>query len=91
MQVHVHMLHALESRMGVDMQQHHHDRHAADPAIAGWRKSRRSGSQGNCVEVAFLGTDRVGVRDSKAPDGPVLIFAGSRFDALLKAIKRGLG
>jgi hypothetical protein len=35
-----------------------------------WRTSSYSGGSGNCVEVAV---DRsVGVRDSKAPDGPVL-------------------
>lgn len=73
------------------MQQDHDDRRAGDPANARWRKSRRSGAQGNCVEVAFLGTGRVGVRDSKAPDGPVLIFAGSRFDDLKRAIRRDLG
>jgi hypothetical protein len=72
------------------MQQDHDDRRAADLSNARWRKSHRSGAQGNCVEVAALGAELVGVRDSKAPDGPVLIFAGSRFDALVTAIKRGL-
>jgi hypothetical protein len=73
------------------MQQDHDEGRAANPAPVRWRKSRRSGAQGNCVEVALLGTDLVGVRDSKAPDGPVLIFTGSRFAALVRAIKRDLG
>ena len=39
-----------------------------------WRKSSFSGSNGDCVEVAFLGSDHVGVRDSKATAGPYLRF-----------------
>ena len=38
-----------------------------------WRKSSRSGSDGGqCVELANLET-KVAVRDSKYPDGPVLV------------------
>jgi Domain of unknown function (DUF397) len=40
---------------------------------AGWMKSSYSANNGVCVEVA-LGTDHVAVRDSKHPDGPVLLF-----------------
>ncbi|MFG2005916.1 DUF397 domain-containing protein [Spirillospora sp. NPDC048911] len=40
---------------------------------ANWRKSSYSGdSGGQCVELADLG-DRVGVRDSKDPEGGVLV------------------
>ncbi|WP_432901111.1 DUF397 domain-containing protein [Micromonospora matsumotoense] len=41
---------------------------------AGWRKSRRSGSNDQCVEVATNLVGVVGVRDSKDPAGPVLTF-----------------
>ncbi|MET8281855.1 DUF397 domain-containing protein [Micromonospora sp. NPDC005174] len=42
---------------------------------ARWRKSSRSnGSGGNCVEVADNLSGLVAVRDSKDPDGPVLVF-----------------
>jgi hypothetical protein len=73
------------------MRHDHGDPRAADSSNARWRKSRRSGAQANCVEVAFLDIDLVAVRDSKAPDGPVLIFASSQFDALVAAVKRGIG
>lgn len=39
-----------------------------------WRKSSRSGEQGQCVELADLG-DVIGIRDSKAPAGPVLTIS----------------
>lgn len=42
---------------------------------ATWRKSTRSGSSGgDCVEVADNLPGIVGVRDSKDPEGPALVF-----------------
>ncbi|SCL47824.1 protein of unknown function [Micromonospora eburnea] len=38
-----------------------------------WRKSSRSGGEGDCVEVAGF-AEAVGVRDSKDRQGPVLSF-----------------
>jgi hypothetical protein len=46
---------------------------SCDLTTAAWRKSIRSGGQGQCVEVADL-PDVVAVRDSKNPAGPVLAF-----------------
>ncbi|MEW2380888.1 DUF397 domain-containing protein [Micromonospora sp. NPDC047707] len=45
----------------------------AELARAGWRKSSHSGDEGACVEIATL-PRVVGVRDSKDPAGPVLLF-----------------
>jgi hypothetical protein len=43
---------------------------------ARWRKSTRSnGNGGNCVEVADNLAGVIGVRDSKDPNGPALVFA----------------
>ncbi|HEV8557492.1 MAG TPA: DUF397 domain-containing protein [Actinophytocola sp.] len=40
-----------------------------------WRKSSRSTSQANCVEIAHpTTTQQVAVRDSKNPVGPTLTF-----------------
>ena len=42
---------------------------------AAWRKSTRSGTQGDCVEVADNLPGVVAVRDSKDRHGPALTFS----------------
>ncbi|WP_327145364.1 DUF397 domain-containing protein [Nocardia sp. NBC_01327] len=54
-----------------------------DPADAQWFKSSKSPSANECVEIAFLGANTVGVRDSKNPSGPVLVFPGEHWDRFL--------
>ena len=52
---------------------------------AKWRKSSYSGSNGgNCVELAGVG-GVVGVRDSKDPDGPVLLVSPAALRAAVWA------
>lgn len=53
-----------------------------------WRKSTRSQNNGACLEVARVG-DAIGVRDSKNPDGPVLVFTLREFDAFLDGAAKG--
>ncbi|UFS96993.1 DUF397 domain-containing protein [Nocardia huaxiensis] len=60
----------------------------ADLTDAEWFKSSRSGGGQECVEVAFL-ADAVGVRDSKDPTGPALVFAPQVWDTFTQAIGRG--
>lgn len=61
--------------------------HAAIPEGT-WRKSSFSGQGGDCVELADLG-ERVGVRDSKDPDGPRLQFTRSEMRAFLDGCAAG--
>ncbi|MFJ1460059.1 DUF397 domain-containing protein [Nocardia sp. N2S4-5] len=61
-----------------------------DLSSAQWFKSTRSGGSENCVEVAFLPNDLVGVRDSKAHPGPALVFTTTEWSAFTSAAQRGV-
>ena len=56
---------------------------------AAWRKSSRSGqgSNGACVEVAFVST-AVGVRDSKSPATGHLVFGDAAWQGFAAGVKR---
>ncbi|MFE3446538.1 DUF397 domain-containing protein [Nocardia sp. NPDC059180] len=54
-----------------------------------WFKSSYSGGQTDCVEVAWLRGGRVGVRDSKNPAGPALVFAPDQWDVFASALRSG--
>jgi hypothetical protein len=60
-----------------------------DPTRAAWRKSSRSGGQGNCVEVADTPA-AIGVRDSKDPKGPVLVFTRADWQEFVDGVKSGV-
>lgn len=53
-----------------------------------WRKSGRSDSNGNCVELRKK-DDRVEMRDSKDPTGPVLTFDREAFADFIRGVKAG--
>ncbi|MBF6127765.1 DUF397 domain-containing protein [Nocardia brasiliensis] len=59
-----------------------------DLAGAQWFTSTRSGSK-DCVEVAFLDGGQVGVRDSKNPGGPALVFTPTEWDIFTSGVAGG--
>jgi len=61
----------------------------ADLTGARWFKSSKSPSKDACVEVAWLGEGHVGVRDSKNPSGPALVFTPGEWDAFTAGVLGG--
>ncbi|MFG3614401.1 DUF397 domain-containing protein [Nocardia sp. NPDC047654] len=56
---------------------------------AQWFKSSYSDGGEACVEIAWIDTRRVGVRDSKNPTGPALIFTPGQWDAFTACVAGG--
>ncbi|WP_030293910.1 DUF397 domain-containing protein [Streptomyces katrae] len=62
-----------------------------DLSTVEWRKSSYSNSDGGqCVEVSDSLPAIVPVRDSKNPNGPVLIFPAGGWSSFVAAVKDGL-
>ncbi len=63
---------------------------SADAFSAPWRKSSFSYLHGDCVEIAPLLADRIGIRDTKDNEsGAVLIFTDAEWDAFIAGAKEG--
>ena len=60
----------------------------ATDSTLNWRTSSYTAQGADCVEVAQR-DDRLAIRDSKNPTGPVLTFTTHEWSTLLKAIKTG--
>jgi hypothetical protein len=58
------------------------------PALR-WRKSTRSAQNGACVELAAFPDGTVGVRDSKDPAGPILMFTRTEIGAWIAGVRDG--
>jgi hypothetical protein len=54
-----------------------------------WFKSRRSTGNGACVEVAFVASGAVAMRDSKDPSGPVLRFPATSWQSFVADVRAG--
>ncbi len=75
---------------GRDRPSGHEQQMAVDFACAEWRKSSWSSFNGNCVEVARIPGELVGVRDTKdGGAGPVLVFSGDAWRSFLGRVKAG--
>jgi hypothetical protein len=57
-------------------------------AHAEWRQSAQSGPWADRVEVAFA-DGLIGVRSTESPEGPVLVFTPSEWDAFVNGAKDG--
>jgi uncharacterized protein DUF397 len=58
-----------------------------DLSGAAWQRSSRSSGNGQCVEWAYL-DDAVAVRNSREPEGPVLVFTLEEWRAFVEATHR---
>ncbi|MEU8703632.1 DUF397 domain-containing protein [Streptomyces sp. NPDC048565] len=60
------------------------------PGAVDWRKSSYSNGQGgDCVEVADGFPGGLPVRDSKVPDGPMLVFGADAWSAFIGGVGAG--
>ncbi|MEE1940969.1 DUF397 domain-containing protein [Streptomyces sp. TRM 70361] len=65
-------------------------RRLIDLSTADWRKSSYSNSDGGeCVEVCDDFAVVVPVRDSRTPQGPVLVFPAEGWSSFVSAVKNG--
>ncbi|MEV6112024.1 DUF397 domain-containing protein [Streptomyces sp. NPDC052109] len=56
--------------------------------LKGWRKSSYSGGdEGNCLEFLDHHPHGLPVRDSKAPQGPALVFGRSAWSSFVSAVR----
>ena len=60
----------------------------AERAGLAWLKAQSSSANGACVEMAEV-SGKIAMRDSKDPDGPVLVYTPAEFRAFLSGAKSG--
>jgi hypothetical protein len=75
--------------MEVEMRPIHNGMAADELNDVTWRKSRRSNSQGNCVELAELVDGSVAMRNSRHPHGPALVYTRAEVEAMILGAKDG--
>ena len=88
--VQMHLLSEVMPRtVGPPMNKIHNGMPANELFGAVWQKSRRSNSQGNCVEFAGLPEGAVAMRNSRHPDGPALVYTRDEIAAMILGAKDG--
>jgi Domain of unknown function (DUF397) len=60
----------------------------AERAALAWLKAQSSSHNGQCVEVAAA-AGKIAIRDSKDPDGPILVYTPTEFKAFLNGARNG--
>jgi hypothetical protein len=60
----------------------------AERAGLAWLKAQSSGANGACVEIAKA-VGNIAIRDSKDPDGPILVYTPTEFKAFLSGAQNG--
>jgi hypothetical protein len=53
-----------------------------------WLKAQSSSHNGQCVEIAST-ANKIAIRDSKDPDGPILVYTSREFKAFLDGARNG--
>ena len=62
----------------------------AERTSLAWLKAQRSTANGQCVEIAVTtDKDKIAMRDSKDPDGPILVYTPNEFSAFLDGARNG--
>lgn len=55
-----------------------------------WLKAQCSTGHGQCVEIAATSDrNKIAMRDSKDPDGPILVYTPNEFSAFLDGARNG--
>lgn len=62
---------------------------AAPESTTAWRTSSYSGDNGACVQLAALPDGRIAVRDSKHPEGAMLVFTRIELRAWVQGARAG--
>jgi hypothetical protein len=61
---------------------------SVNPREMSWKKSSYSAANGDCVQVAQLAGDRIGVRDSKSTSDLFVSFTPAEWRAFVGQVKR---
>ena len=61
---------------------------ASERASLSWLKARSSTANGHCIEIASA-TGNIAIRDSKDPNGPILVYTPAEFRAFLDGAQKG--